>query len=336
MQHLENNVSKSKQNNVLPFIPEGDFCFTKGVEAFQKRKFDIALKWLGKAIEQAPNDPLYKCQMSIVYTEIGSYNQANQLLNGLLNGTGETHTDCYYLLANNYAHLGLLNDAKKYAESYLDIEPDGDFSEEAKSLLHLIDIDEDEDDDDWDLEEEDELLVYQETVFNHMENRQWEKVLPLIEEMITQFPDYTPAKHDYTQALFFSGSQEKAIQMELDLLADEPHSLVSYSNLAVFYYEYGKNEEYDYYVQALRHVYPIQVQQRLRIAVTLARTGLYHEANKRFRILPKGVVGNHPSYYRWYSISMSHEGDPSKALALWKEGCRKHPNLAKEEGPWKS
>ena len=41
MQQLKNK--ETKQNKILPFIPEGDFYFTKGVEAFKKRKFDIAL-----------------------------------------------------------------------------------------------------------------------------------------------------------------------------------------------------------------------------------------------------------------------------------------------------
>ncbi|MBT2216137.1 hypothetical protein KK120_09915 [Virgibacillus dakarensis] len=335
MQHLENNVRKSKQNNVLPFIPEGDFYFAKGVEAFRRRKFDRALKWLQKAVEQVPKDPLYQCQMSIVYTEIGAYHEANQLLTNVLQFTGDEYTDCYYLLANNYAHLGLLNDAKKYAVSYLDKEPEGEFSEEAKSLLDLIDIDEDEEDEDWDLEEEDELLIYQETVFYHMENMEWDKALPLIEEMITLFPEHTPVNHDYAQALFFSGFQEKAIQLELDLLRDEPNSLVSHANLAIFYNEMEQKAEREKYLQALQNVYPIQEQQKLRIAVTLARTGNFQEANKRFRALLKGIVKNHPSYYRWYSVSLYQAGALSSALALWKEGCGRHPKLAKEEGLWK-
>ncbi|MGY0693561.1 tetratricopeptide repeat protein [Virgibacillus sp. FSP13] len=333
MQHLENNIVKSRQNNVLPFIPEGDFYFTKGVEAFRKRKFDIALKWLKKAIEQKPNDPLYKCQMSIIYTEIGSYHAANQLLTNVLQSTGDQYMDCYYLLANNYAHLGLLNDAKKYAESYLTIEPEGDFSEEAKSLLHLIDIDE-EDEDDWDLEEEDELLIYQETVFYHMENNEWDKAMPIIEEMLTLFPEHKQAKHDYAQALFYTGFREKAIQLELDILQDEPDSLVSHSNLAVFYCELDQKVECEKHIQSLQNVYPIQEQQKLRIAVTLARTGMYREAVMRFRTLVKRVVKNHPSYYRWFSIASYHEGDQAKAMSLWKEGCRQHSVLANEKEPW--
>lgn len=330
MPQLKENVD-GKHNNIIPFIPEGDFYFTKGVEAFQKRKFDIAIKWLKKAMEAKPEDPLYKCQMSIIYTEVGSFHKANQLLTNVLQS--KEYVDCYYLLANNYAHLGLLNDATKFATTYLDKEPEGDFSEEAKDLLHLIDIDEEDNEDNWDLEEEDELLVYQETVFYHMEYMEWEQSMPLIEEMMTLFPEHKIAQHDYTQALFYSGDKEDAMQMELDVLKEDPNSLYSLTNLAVFNYELNNKQEYEKYIQTLLNVYPIHEQQKLRVAITLAKTGYYHEAYGRFRALATGVVKSHPSYYRWYSRASYHEGFPKKASFLWKEGINRHPKLEKEGKP---
>jgi len=321
---------KMDLNNLIPFIPEGDFYFTKGVEAFQKRKFDIAIKWLKKAIDMKPDEPLYKCQLSIIYTEIGSYHVANQLLTNVLQSSD--YIDCYYLIANNYAHLGLLNDAKKYANSYLDKEPNGDFSEEAKTLLELLEFD--EEDEEWDLEDEDELLIYQETAFYHIENKEWEKAFPVIEEMLTVFPDYMMAKHDYTQALFFTGNQQKAIDMELDILHDNPNSLYSHINLALFYYELDKKQEYEYHIQALLKVYPIQEQLKLRIAVTMSRTGKYEEAYLRFRTLSKEKVKSHVSYFHWFSVAAYQIGDPGKAITIWQEGCKLHPKLSKEDGPW--
>ncbi|MCC2248706.1 hypothetical protein JUJ52_01865 [Virgibacillus sp. AGTR] len=331
MQHVTNNIN-GKQNNVLPFIPEGDFYFTKGVEAFQKRKFDIAVKWLKKAVEKKPSDALYQCQLSIIYTEIGSYHAANQLLTNVLQSS--EYVDCYYLLANNYAHLGLLNDAKKYADLYLEKEPEGDFSEEAFRLLELINIEDDEDIDDWELEDEDELLIYQETVFYHMENMEWDKAIPVLEEMMTLFPEHKMTKHDYTQALFFSGHPEEAIEMELTMLKEDPNSLYSHTNLALFYYQIGAQEEYDLHIQTLLNVYPIHEQQKLRIAVTLSRTGEHQAAYPRFSSLVKAKVKGHPSYFRWYTKSAYYIGEQEKATVIWQEGIKKHPKLTKEEAPW--
>lgn len=333
MQQSGNDINGYKEN-IIPFIPEGDFYFTKGVDAFQKGKFEIAIKWLRKAIEEAPKNPLFQCQMSIVYTEIGAYHAANQLLNSVLQSTHDQYTDCYYLLANNYAHLGLLHDAKKYAEMYLNKADDGDFREDAEHLLDLMNSDEEDDDNEWEFDEEDELLVYQETVFHQMENEEWEKALPLLEEMLALFPEHKLIKHDYTHALFFSGYKDDAIRMERDVLEEHPDSLHCHNNLAIFYYETGRTGEYEKHIRALLNVYPIHEQQKLRIAVTLARTGVYELAYSRFKMLAKQQLKNHLSYFKWFSITAYHLGEPSKALSLWKEGCQRHQMLADQEGPW--
>ncbi|QKY69902.1 lipopolysaccharide assembly protein LapB [Lentibacillus sp. CBA3610] len=333
MQQSENDIHGYKEN-IIPFIPDGDFYFTKGVEAFQKQKFDVAIKWLRKAIEAAPKNPLYQCQMSIVYTEVGAYQAASQLLNDVLQSTNDAYTDCYYLLANNYAHLGQLNEAKKYAEIYLDKAADGDFREDAEHLLDLMNSD--EENDEWEFDEEDELLVYQETIFQHMEKEEWEKAVPLLEEMMSLYPEHKLIKHDYTHALFFSGYTDDAIRMELDALAEEPNSLHCHNNLAIFYYETGRRKEYQTHIKALLNVYPIHEQQKLRTAITLARTGVYDHAYSRFKRLTGQQLKNHLSYYKWYSITAYQLGESSKALLLWKEGCKRHPELANQEGPWRT
>ncbi|MDY0408874.1 tetratricopeptide repeat protein [Virgibacillus soli] len=318
---------------IIPFIPDGDFYYVRGVEAFQKRKFDNATKWLKKAIEANPNEPLYRCQLSVVYTELGLYYKANQELTIVLQST-EEYVDCYYLLANNYAHLGLLTEAKKYALAYLNKENDGDFTEEAEELLQLIEFEEEEEDD-WELEDEDELLIYQETAFHFMENLDWNKALAVLNEMLILFPDHKVIRHEYAQALFFEGQHEEAIAMELTHLESEPSGLYSHTNLALFYYELGKKTEYNHYISKIRNVYPIHEQQKLIIATTLARTAQYAEANKRFRMIKQKTVSP-LSYFRWYSLTLYEMGNISKAQSIWEIGCKKYPQLENEGQPWRN
>lgn len=324
-------MSRLKQKSkIVPFIPDDGFYFTKGIEAFQNRKFDLALKWMKKAMDSNPKEPLYPCQMSIIYTEIGAYHAANQLLTQVLKTAD--YVDCYYLLANNYAHLGLLNDAKKFVKLYLEKEPNGDFADDAKQLLEIIEIDEDEEE--LDFEEEDELLMYQETVFYHMEKEEWEKAIPVIEEMIVLFPEYTLARHDYAQALFFTGNKKEAIRMEQELLQEDPNDLYSFMNLALFHHSLGEEDSAMVYAEKLQKVFPIHEQLKLRIAVTFARIGQYDIAYERFCKLNKEMLKNHLSFYRWYSIAAYHCGCPSKAVKIWKEGCRRYPVLAEKMMPW--
>lgn len=325
------------EGNIIPFIPEGDFYFSKGVEAFQKRKFDLSLKWFKKAIAEKPDNPLYKCQTSIVYTEIGSYHLANQLLTKVLSTHGEDYVDCYYLLANNYAHLGLLQEAMKYAELYVERAPDGEFTEEAQSLLEILDFDEEEEDDDdeWALEEEDDVLIYQETAFYHLEREEWEEAIAVLEDMIALFPEFSQARHEYHYALFFVGEREEAIEKEEKYLKDHPDALFSCMNLAIFYAHETDKEKLKYYTEMLDNIYPIHEQQKLRIAVTLTQIGLYEKALLRFKMLHKSKLKGHPSYYRWYSTCQYFLGMEETAQRLWDEGCRQHNILAIQTPPWK-
>lgn len=331
----EPEIQYKSIDNVIPFIPEGDFYFSKGVDAFYKRKFDIALKWLKKATEAEPEEALYPCQISIIYTEIGSYHTANQILTEIIETHAEDYLDCYYLIANNYAHLGLLKDAKKYADLYLEKDPNGEFKQETEQLLTVLDIgaDEDEDDDDW-LEEEDELLIYQETAFYHLERQEWEKALPLLEEMMTLFPDHTTAKHEYSYALFFSGNQEEALRLEETWLEKDPQSIYVRTNLILFYYQREEFDKVDLLQQTITNIYPIHEQQKLRIASTLAQIKQYQIAYPRFMRLTKAKVKGHISYYKYFSITAFQLGDKVRAEQIWLEGCRQHPLLKADAHPW--
>ncbi|KGP91542.1 hypothetical protein N780_17990 [Pontibacillus chungwhensis BH030062] len=335
MHTSNNNTGGAVVDNIIPFTPEGEFYFNKGVRAFRKREFEKASKWLRRAVELSPKQPVYQCQLSVVHTETGDYHTANQILMNVLADFGHEYVDCYYLISNNYAHLGLFQDAKKYAKEYLNKAPEGDFKEEAEQLVSVLDIEEEEDeDDDWAFEEEDELMMHQESAFYYMERQQWKEALPILEEMIRLFPNFVSAKHDYAVCLFFAGEEQEAIELEEQWHEREPFSLHSMCNLAVFYFHQGKAQQSQGHIQKLRNVYPIGEQQKLRVAATLTQVGEYAAAYDRFCRLEKGKLKGHLSYYKWFSIAAYHTGEPSKALSLWEEGCTRHPNLAEQGGPW--
>lgn len=321
------------EKNIIPFIPDGDFYFSKGVEAYKKRKFDLSLKWFKKAISEKPNNPLYNCQASIVYTEIGAYHLANQLLTNVLTHHGEDYIDCYYLMANNYAHLGLMQDAIKYAEKYMEKEPNGELYPDAEALVDILQWEEEESDD-WALEEEDELLMHQETAFYHLEREEWEEAIAVLEEMIALFPEFTQARHEYHYALFFNGEMEEAVTREEKYLEEHPGELFSYMNLAVFYYHKDDQEKLQSIVAALNNIYPIHSQQKLRLAVTFAQIGLYDKAYTRFSMLHKTLLKGHPSYYRWFSTCLYYTGKEKRAETLWEEGCKRHSILSVQPPSW--
>ncbi|WP_067840241.1 tetratricopeptide repeat protein [Amphibacillus sediminis] len=332
----EQNKWKDVQldKKIIPFIPEGDFYFSKGVAAFYKRKFELALKWLQKAVEANPSEALYPSQMSIVYTEIGAYHAANQILIDVIKEHGSDYFDCYYLMANNYAHLGLLKDAKKYAALYLEKDPKGEFSSETEQLLTILELGLEEEDE-W-FEQEDELLAHQETAFYHLQRKQWSSALPLLKEMLTRFPDYHIAKHEYSYALFFSGEHSRALEHELDLYQTCHDKLPALCNLAVFHYEQNQTEQAKHYLEELVNIHPIHIEQALRVAITFVHLGCYNQGFQRLSRLPKARLKNHLSYFRALAKAAHGLGRTLVAEQVWQEGCRLHHELTNEQTPWRS
>lgn len=323
-----NDDVKNRKQNIISFIPEGDFYFSKGVAAFQKGKYNTAVKWLVKAIEKAPDDPVYQSQLAVIYAEIGYFEQSNELLKAIVEQYGERYADCYYLLAHNYTNLGLFQTARKYAYTYLKYESDGEFSEEIHSLLDLFD-----EEDLLQQEMDEEFLTYRERVLTYIESESWDDALLLLKEMKELYPDEQLTKHHYTTALFFSGNKEEAIHEEWRLLRENPLSLMSYLNLSIFFYEIDDKESFHKMINVVQNVYPIHEENKLHVAITLAKTRYYKQAYNRFLRIQDSVVKTHYNYYKWFSFVAYKIGKIDKSNAILDKGCLYYPSLKKEKKP---
>ncbi|TFB24345.1 tetratricopeptide repeat protein [Filobacillus milosensis] len=320
---------QTSESKIIPYRHDGDFYFTYGVKAFKEKRFDRAEKWMLKALDVHPKNALYLSQLSVLYTEIGQYHRANDQLQKVIDLHGEDYADCYYLLANNYAHLGLFYEAKKYAEKYLEHHEDGEFKGEVQELLTMLNqLSADEDaEDDLELDDMDEIIIYQETAFYHLEHEEWDEALEVLEEMMTLYPEYLPAKHEYAYALFRSGDQEEAITLEEAWLDQDFNNLHSRLNLTYFYYTTGKNKEFQELLPSLNNVYPTYEPQKLKLAITLARVGEYEAALNRFKLINRHQVSNYMSYFYWYSKVLDKNNFHETSKKIWKQGIQKHPVL---------
>ncbi|MGM8215238.1 tetratricopeptide repeat protein [Bacillaceae bacterium W0354] len=319
-------------NNVVRYRNDGDFYFSCGVKAFKRKRFERAEKWLLKAVETSPKNALFLCQLSVLYTEIGHYHRANGVLQEVIDYHGNEYVDCYYLLANNFAHLGLFDEARRNAYKYLDIAPDGDFKQDVKRLLelldHVADDDEFDEDLDFDVDDEDELIIYQETAFFHLERKEWDDAIEILEELMLVYPEYIPAKHEYAFALFEKGDKEEALALENAWFEHDPTSLHSRLNLIYFYNELGEEERVAELRDTLINVYPTYETQKLKLAITFAKVNMFEQSLYRFQIVDKLSVMNYPSYFYWYSKVLKENGLIEESEKVMQEGVRKHPILS--------
>lgn len=330
---MENELSNpTLPTKVIPFIHDGDFFFTKAVDAFYKRKFDLALKFLKKAKDIDPSEPLYPSQMSIIYTEIGAYHAANQILSDVIKTHGDDYVDSYYLIANNYAHLGLLNEAQKYATLYMEKDPEGEFYSEAEQLITVLDLALEEEMDVF--EDEDDLLIYQETAFYYLQQEDYLKAAVILDEAIELFPDYDLFHFQSRFARFFSGETETVLKEEETILVEEPDQLYARFNLMFFYYSLGEQDKVKELVASFKGVYPIHQEQALKVAIGYTLAGYDDEAITRFSRLQHRTVKHHVDYYKYYALALYRNGQVLEAEALFEEAKRRHKQLINKPAPW--
>ncbi|WP_188206674.1 tetratricopeptide repeat protein [Alkalibacillus aidingensis] len=313
--------------NIATFRNDGDFYFSCGIKAFKRKNFKKAEKWLKKAIDHAPTNALYLCQLSVLYTELHQYHLANDLLQKVLETHDDDYVDCYYLLANNHAHLGLFYEAKRYANLYLEKDTDGDFKEEVEDLIKVINqvMFEEIEDEDVEIDDEDEFIIYQETAFFHLEHEEWGEALQVLEDLMTIYPEYFPAKHEYAYALFQLGDREEALTLEEGWFEQDPQSLHSRINLVYFYHQLGLGTKRDYLYSCLENTYPTYDEKKMKLAILMAQIGQCQSAVERFERIPKGKAANYMSYYLWYGYALKQTGQHERAEQLWHKAKQQHP-----------
>lgn len=200
--------SKVRQENgvVLSFIPTGEYYFNKGINAFHRHDLTGARKYLERAIQLEPYEPMIACQLGLVYMQLEQYQESNDLFNRILEELDPSMTECLYFLANNFAELGLFSEAKNYATSYLDTDPYGEFIEDAEDLLYIVGMEEDGEDD---FPIKDELILKQDKARQLLESGNFEKAVEILTNVIEEFPDFWSAYNNLALGYFYLGDMDK-------------------------------------------------------------------------------------------------------------------------------
>src|SRR5690606_8838798 len=110
----------------------------RAVQSLDRYHYDKALKYFRRAVEYEPENPVNHCNMAGILSEMGRYEESNDILRSVLDQIDPAMTECYYYLANNYANMELYEAAEEALVSYLENDEEGQFLEEADELLDLL------------------------------------------------------------------------------------------------------------------------------------------------------------------------------------------------------
>ncbi len=328
----KNSQVTQPKGKLLSFIPTGEYYFTKGLKAFRHRDYHKAKKYLQRALQLEPYEPMIACQLAIIHTEMGEYQQSNHLLNMVLEELDYDMVECHYFLANNYAHMGFFKDAYHHANSYLEIEPDGEFSEDAVDLLEVLTLEADDLDEE-ELYGQDDLILKQEQARELLESGNFPKAIKILKEVIGEYPEYWSAYNNLALAYFYLGEYDQAFAMLNDVMERNPGNLHAVCNKVVFSYFLKDFKEVMFLKKMLKKIHPMLTEHQYKLGATFALIGEYRAAYQLLRKLHKqGYEGDGPFYY-WLSYSAFFTGKEQLAHSAWEKVLEINPDKAGFE-PW--
>ncbi|MCA0986806.1 tetratricopeptide repeat protein [Guptibacillus algicola] len=313
----ELHASSEIKGRLIPFVQNGDYFFKKAMRAYQQRNLDKARQHLERAVKLEPEEVDYICQLAAVLAEIGEYEASNNWLTFVLDDLDPDLYECYFFLANNYAHMGLFQQAEKHANTYLANEPDGEFLEDAEELVELISFEQ---------EEtvpgefgEESLIQEHEEARGAIESGRFTEAIELLENMTSVYTEFWPAYNNLALAYFYNEQYDDAIQV-LDLvLTKNEGNLNAVCNLALFYDFLGQHVKRDVMVERLKNVYPIHVDHRYKLGSTL---GFLDEHKLAYYWLRKVEVTRaewNVPFYHWLAVSAFHLEQPEAAKRYWEK-----------------
>ncbi|NSL53174.1 tetratricopeptide repeat protein [Calidifontibacillus erzurumensis] len=325
-----NDSKKNQYGEIVEFVRDGEHFFNKGLKYYRQRDLNKAKKYLHRAIHFNPKKAEYLCQLAIVLSELEEYKKANALLLDVVEKLDPNMYECYSFLANNYAHLGLFQEAKKYANMYLTLAPDGEFYEDTEELLDLLSIEMNE----LDIHsEEDELIIRQETARELLEQGKLEEASDMLQKIVKEYPEFWSAYNNLSLAQFYLGNVQKAVKITQDVLKRSKGNLHALCNLAVFYYYLGREKDVADLVEQLKAVHPIDMDHRSKLGVTFALLGQYESAYTWLRWLYKHGYEGDGAFYYWLSISAFYTNHENFAKEIWQKVVKLNPDKQGTE-PW--
>lgn len=296
----------------------------------QKEQYKKAHKYLKRAADLSPDDPLILMQYAILQMETDKFDMAHELLRSA-HALDPNISDIVFFLAEVNAHLGNLIDANRYARQYLEMDTQGEYSEEA---MEIVDFTEQEDLDSLDLESpSSDALFLQEKSRRLMEQGKFHEAVELLESLIMDNPDFWAAYNNLALAYFYIGEEEQAKALLHDVLLENRGNIHALCNLAVIHYYEKNTKELAEITDFLSKINPYFIEHRYKLGATFALIGKYEEAYKWLRSLQRKGFEGDPGFYFWLSHSAYFAGHEEVARNAWKTLLKMDPEKAGFE-PW--
>lgn len=311
-------AAKPRRPKVIPIRLDATFFFERAVQSLDRYHYDKALKYFRRAVEYEPENPVNHCNMAGILSEMGRYEESNDILRKVIDRIDPQMTECYYYLANNYANMEQYENAEVALVHYLENDIDGQFLDEADELLDLLKFE---------LNRPTKLATIKskENVFLHdrarelLEAGRFADAVKILEDIIVKEPTFLAARNNLGLAYYYMGLFDKSVATITQVLDEEPGNLHALCNLAIFYQHTNQDGPLRALTERLNKTIPFHPEHVFKMATTLGIVGQHREAYRHFRrLLKTGELTDEPSLHHFAAVAAANLGRYIEAERHWK------------------
>lgn len=316
--------SVEKENKIIPMTFDVNFFYNRALRHLERRDYSKALKYYWKTIDLEPNDPIHYCNIANILAEMGLYKESNELLLYVVDKLEPDFAECYFFIGNNYINLDDLEMGYRYIQRYLDISPNGEYTEEAYEILSYISVEINDYDANSSNEEKEKFILHS-NAKNLLDEGRFFDAISKLKRIIEVYPDFSVARNNLSLAYFYLEEYDKAIEQLKIVLKNDISNIHALCNLTIFYKHLKEKEEYNILLDILRKLYPSRKEQIYKLATTFAILEEHELVFKHLsRIVNKGEVYD-PTFLHYCAIAAFNTARYDYAKKCWEKLYKNDP-----------
>lgn len=335
---MKNNINK--EDNILFFSQPGEFYQRRAVKHMERQNYFDAIGFFRKAIEADPKNAQYRLELAEMYTEMGYFDESNNMLLMLMQENHEFISDCIFAIGCNYMGMQDFSKSEEAFEKYLSVNPRGEFYQEAEDYLDIIRIQ-------GSIEEEEELIENIDMAAYNLgkeciDQGDYEQAIKVFSKLVEQEESKAFVKNNLALAYYCNKDIDLAIQITQEVLEEYPDNLHANCNLAIFAHDLEKHDLAEQVIDTIKKLTPSDPEDIHKVCVTYCELSMHRDAINMLKQLllfysyDKKVL----HYYAvanfnlgQYVIAFEHWNkiikiDPNNTVAIYyRELCKQYINL---------
>lgn len=323
---MDKQFHLTQTDKIIPLKLDANLYFRCAVKYLDKKDYTKALRFFRRTLEQESDNPINYFNLAGILSEMGKFEESNRVLDELVNSISPEMYECYYYMANNSANMADFESAELYTIKYLDLEPEGEYREEAEELLEFI-SEEIQDDAKSQQKQWDSRVKYQHVQSRKLlEEGSYADAITLLESMVSEHPDFVPAQNNLALAYHYAGKTKEATSLTRRILRKDKTNVHALCNLAFFYVHARDSEQVRALVSFLKKMIPVNPDQMFKLATTLGGLREHVHAYQLFRKLLKTTSTHNETLLHYMAVAAFNNGYYKEAENWWKKTKNMDPS----------